>query len=361
MNIAELEIKIKNNDTRLKEQFFQYKHTFPLESGKSLPEFQLCYSTWGKLNESKDNVIWICHALTANSDAEDWWCGLFGKGNFFDPEKYFIVCANVLGGCYGSTGPLSINPETGKPYYHSFPTLTIRDIVLAFDLLREDLGINTIHTVIGGSLGGQQALEWSVLRPGLFEHQILIATNAKHSPWGIAFNESQRLAINADSTWNEDHELAGQEGLKAARSIALLSYRNYHTYQEKQSEDTESKFDGFRASSYQKYQGEKLVKRFNAFTYWVLSKTMDSHNIARGRKSCEEVLKENKTSSLVIGIKSDVLFPIEEQTFIHENLSNSTFKEIDSLYGHDGFLIETDQINKIFEDYFKSKALISKK
>lgn len=356
MNSVELEIEIINKNIRLKEQFFQYEQTFPLESGKSLEGFQLCYSTWGKLNEAKDNVIWICHALTANSDAEDWWCGLFGKGNFFDPEKYFIVCANVLGGCYGSTGPLSIDQTTGKPYYHSFPHITIRDIVFAFDLLREHLEIEKIFTVIGGSLGGQHALEWSILRPGVFQNQILIATNAKHSPWGIAFNESQRLAIAADSSWKENHDLAGQEGLKAARSIALLSYRNYHTYQEKQCEDTENKSDAFKASSYQKYQGEKLVKRFNAFSYWVLSKAMDSHNIARGRNSCEEVLRENKTSSLIIGIKSDVLFPIEEQKFLHANLPNSTFKEIDSIYGHDGFLIETDQLNLIFRDYFEGNS-----
>ena len=359
MSVVELNIEvIQSKNIRLKEQFFHHKKPFHLESGKSLEGFQLCYSSWGSLNKNRDNVIWVCHALTANSNVDEWWSGLFGKGKFFDPEKYFIVCANVLGGCYGSTGPLSIDPATKKPYYHSFPVLTIRDIVNAFDLLREHLQINKINTVIGGSLGGQHVLEWNILKPGLFENQVLIATNAKHSAWGIAFNESQRLAIAADSTWKENNDNAGSIGLRAARSIALLSYRNYHTYQEKQSEDTENKYDNFRAASYQQYQGEKLVKRFNAFTYWLLSKAMDSHNIGRNRESCEKVLKKVETRTLVIGIKSDVLFPIEEQVFIHQHLPNSSFYEIESLYGHDGFLIETDDLNVIFQEHFKLEKIM---
>jgi homoserine O-acetyltransferase/O-succinyltransferase len=358
MSIVDFEIEeLTSKNTRLKEQFFHYKQPLKLESGKSLEGFQLCYSSWGRLNKQRDNVIWVCHALTANSNVDEWWSGLFGKGKFFDPEKNFIICANVLGGCYGSTGPLSINPATNKPYYHSFPVLTNRDIVKAFDLLREHLQIPKIQTIIGGSLGGQHVLEWNILRPGLFENQILIATNAKHSAWGIAFNESQRLAIAADSTWKEEHDLAGSDGLKAARSIALLSYRNYQTYHEKQSEDTENKFDNFKAASYQQYQGDKLVKRFNAFTYWIFSKAMDSHNIGRGRGSCEKVLKEINTRTLVIGIKSDVLFPIQEQAYIHSHLPDSNFREIDSIYGHDGFLIETDDLNKIFKEHFQTQTI----
>src|SRR5690606_25880391 len=153
-----------------------------------------------------------------NATVTDWWEGLFGIGKLYNPEEYTIICANSLGGCYGSTGPLSVNPETGIPYYNDFPFLTNRDIVRAFDLLREHLGIKAIHTLIGGSLGGQQALEWSILVPKLSENLIIIASNAFHSPWGIAFNESQRMAISLDKTWGEKNEKAGLEGMKIART-----------------------------------------------------------------------------------------------------------------------------------------------
>ena len=243
---------------------YSYTKPFKLESGKVLPQIELAYTTLGKLNSTGDNVIWITHALTANSDPEEWWNGLVGKGKYFNPEKYFIVCANVLGSAYGSTGPLSINPDTGNKYYHDFPQLTIRDIVNGFELLKNHLKINKIHTLLGGSLGGQQALEWSIINPNLIENLFLIATNAKHSPWGIAFNESQRLAIKADRSWFSYSDDAGLKGLKAARSFALLSYRNYNTYQATQ-EDNREVVDDFKAASYQNYQGEKLVNRFNAF------------------------------------------------------------------------------------------------
>src|SRR4051812_49153867 len=179
---------------------FHYDQPFELEVGSSLPSFQLRYTTLGKLNAERNNVVWICHALTGNSDFTDWWGELFNEGRFFDPKNYFIVCANVLGGCYGSTGPLSLNPKTGKPYYHTFPTITNRDVVRAFDLLRNELKIEKVHTLIGGSLGGQQALEWAIAQPEVFQHVIPIATNASHSPWGIAFNEAQRMAIETDAT-----------------------------------------------------------------------------------------------------------------------------------------------------------------
>jgi len=180
------------------------------------------------------------------------------------------------------TSPLDINPSTGQKYYHSFPTLTNRDIVKSFIALKNHLGFSTINTLIGASLGGQQAVEWAISEPNCISNLILIATNAKHSPYGIAFNESQRLAIEADQSWKENKDNAGQFGLIAARSVALLSYRTSSGYDSTQ-QDLSEKLDNFNASSYQRYQGNKLVKRFNAFSYWLLSKAMDSHNVGRNR------------------------------------------------------------------------------
>jgi homoserine O-acetyltransferase len=332
---------------------FHYSQTFPLESGSTLPGLQLKYSTLGRLNEDRSNVIWVCHALTGNSDFTDWWAGLFSDDSPFDPAKYFIICANMPGGCYGSTGPLSINPETGSPYYHTFPILTNRDVVNAFDLLRQELKIKTIHSLIGGSLGGQQVLEWAILQPEAFQNIIPIACNAVFSPWGIAFNEAQRLAIAADATWKENDPRAGSEGLKAARAIGMLSYRHYDTYKETQAEKNNDKTDEFRAATYQKYQGDKLANRFNAFTYWRLSKMMDSHNVGRNRESVEKALKKIKAKALVIGIESDLLFPLHEQNFLAQHIPKATFEVISSIYGHDGFLVEFGQLKNIISHYLK--------
>ncbi|PWJ42510.1 homoserine O-acetyltransferase MetX [Sediminitomix flava] len=336
-------------------QVFTYQQEFELESGEILPEFQLEYQTAGKINEDGSNIIWACHALTGNADVMDWWSGLFGDNKIFNPDEHFIICANVLGSCYGSTGPLSVNPRTNKPYYHSFPSITIRDMVNALDLLRVDLGISKIHTLIGGSLGGQQALEWAVKHPTLAENLIIVASNAKHSPWGIAFNETQRIAINADPTWKEERDDAGINGLIAARSIAMLSYRNYETYETTQMDDDEDKVNNFRASSYQQYQGEKLTKRFNAYSYWTLSKAMDSHNLGRNRGGLKEALKLIKSYTQVIGVNTDVLFPVSEQRFIARYVENVTYEEINSTYGHDGFLVEFNKLAKAIDAFFKQK------
>lgn len=335
---------------------FTYDKEYQLESGESLSGFTLAYHTYGKLNKEKNNVIWICHALTANADAENWWPGLIGTGKLFDPEKQFIVCANIPGSCYGSTGPLSINSDTGKPFYHTFPFITVRDIVGTLDLLRKHLGIEEINTVMGGSLGGQQALEWSILHPDVIKHVVMIASNAKSSPWGIAFRESQRLAIEADPTWKQSTADAGMEGLKVARSIALLSYRNYQTYQTSQSEESDNKVDDFKASSYQRYQGEKLAKRaFNAYSYRGLSKTMDSHNVGRDRGGVVKALSHVKAKVLTIGIDTDILFPASESELIARNVKGGKYEEINSLYGHDGFLIEVPKLTEIIQRFLSVK------
>lgn len=340
---------------------FHFNDVFELESGEKLPSFQLKFTTVGSLNEERTNAVWVCHALTGSSDFADWWGGLFSPGGPFDPAKHFIICANILGGCYGSTGPLSNIPGGNRPYYHEFPVLTNRDVVRAFDLLRLELKINKIHAIIGGSLGGQQVLEWAIIQPQIFEHIFPIACNAFHSPWGIAFNEAQRLAIEADPSWKENDPRAGMEGLKAARAIGMISYRHYNTFQETQSEKSADKIEDFRAATYQRYQGEKLANRFNAYTYWLLSRMMDSHHVGRNRTSAEAALRKITAKALVIGIESDILFPLSEQKFLAEHIPNATLEVITSNYGHDGFLVEFDQLKKIISHYLNtslSKILV---
>lgn len=337
---------------------FHYDQKFELEAGGSLSGIQLRYTTLGKLNTTRDNVIWVFHALTGSSDFTSWWGELFKEGSVYDPRHNFIICANMLGGCYGSTGPLSINPTNGNPFYHSFPTITNRDVVKAFDLLRIHLRIEKVHTLIGGSLGGQQTLEWAIVQPDVFENIIPIACNAWHSPWGIAFNEAQRLAIEADPTWKESDARAGAEGLKAARAIGMISYRHYDTFLKTQNEKSADKLDDYRAASYQQYQGQKLANRFNAFTYWILTKIMDSHHVGRGKKNAEEALKKIKARTLVVGIDSDILFPIAEQEYLAQQIPDARLESITSLYGHDGFLVEFEQLNTILNKFYKEKISI---
>lgn len=336
---------------------FTYKNTFRFESGEEISGLEIAYQTFGTLNRKKDNVVWVCHALTANSDVFDWWNGLFGEDDIFNPRDHFIVCANILGSHYGTTSPLSINQETKKPFYLSFPKFNVRDMAAIHQLLADHLQIEDINLLIGGSLGGQQALEWAISQPSRIKKLIVMATNAIHSPWGIAFNESQRLSIEGDSTFFDYTPDGGQNGLKAARSIALLSYRNYETYENSQKEESLDKTDNFKASSYQNYQGEKLVKRFNAYSYWYLSKAMDSHNVGRNRGSVTEALKLIQARTLVIGISSDLLFPPVEQQFLAEKIPGATYLEIDSFYGHDGFLIETGILTYEIIKFLKSPAV----
>ena len=341
-------------------EIFKHPHSFTLESGKVLPELHLAYNTFGTLNASRNNVIWIFHALTGNSNPLEWWHGLVGDNCLFTPEKYFIVCVNMPGSHYGSINALSNNPETGKPYYHTFPWFTTRDMVRAYHHLKNKLGITKIHIGLGGSMGGQQLLEWAIEEPSLFENIVPIATNAYHTAWGVAFNASQRMCIEHDITWQESNEKSGINGMKAARSIALLSYRNHDTYGIKQMGFTQSTAhlpvdkQVFNAESYQRYQGEKLANRFNAYSYYALSKAMDSHNVGRDRVSVEKALSKITAKTLVIGVTTDILFPISEQQFLATNIANAKFVEIQSLYGHDGFLLEFEQIEKAIVEFINT-------
>ena len=338
-------------------QTFRYNQPFTLESGKTLPGYHLAYTTYGSLNAAGDNAVWIFHALTANSQAEDWWPGLVGEEKLFDPNEYFVVCVNIPGSCYGSTGPLDINPESGEPYYHDFPLFTTRDMIRAYKPLREALGIQRIFLGTGGSMGGQQLLEWAIEEPQLFEHIVPIAANAQHSSWGIAFNASQRWSITSDASWPEKKDTAGISGMKVARSIALLSYRGYETYVSAQQGFTNATEalpvdeQIFKSESYQHYQGEKLGKRFNAFSYYFLTKAMDAHNVSRARGTMKEVLKSIQAKTLVIGIATDILFPPKEQEFLAEHIRGAELSVIDSLYGHDGFLLEYEKISQVIRSF----------
>lgn len=314
-----------------------------LEHGDTLAHPQLAYTDTGGLGKP---VLWICHALTGSADPTAWWDGLIGRGRLYDPANWRIVCANLLGSCYGSTGPLSNDPGTDEPYFHNFPRLTVRDQVQALIHLQRALGIRQIHTLIGGSLGGQVAIEWAIQRPDNVQHLVLLATNARHSAWGIAWNETQRQAIYLDPTWTENRPDAGLAGMQVARQQAMISYRSYEQYEATQ-------YDSFnpdgepllrRAGSYQLHQGRKLAERFNAFSYVSLSLQMDSHDVGRDRGSAQIALASVLARTLTVGISSDLLFPPTEQRFLAAYIPGATYAEIDSPYGHDGFLVEYEAI-----------------
>lgn len=333
-------------------RYFTWFPPFVTEGGHTFRGLTLAYTTQGTLNADGSNVVWIFHALTANSNPQEWWPGLAGSGKVFDPAKDFIVCVNMPGSPYGSTNPLSINPETGIAWYHDFPLFTIRDMINAYKLLRDKLGIKSVKLAIGGSMGGMQALEWAVEEPDFIRNLVLVATNARHTPWGIAFNASQRLAIEADPTWKEQRPDAGSAGLLAARSIALLSYRSAAAYGLSQ-QNEDDRPDQHRADSYQRYQGIKLVNRFDAFSYHALSRSMDTHHIGRNRGSVEEALLQVNAHTLVIGIRSDMLFLPENQELIAAWIPHAQLALIDSDYGHDGFLLEYQQMDPLIREFLQ--------
>jgi homoserine O-acetyltransferase len=332
---------------------YQSSAPLHLESGKILEEFSLAYTTYGNLNSDGSNVIWVIHALTGDSNAADWWSGIVGEKAIYNFSNYFIICANLIGSCYGSTNPLSENPKTGLSYFYDFPLITTRDLAASLEMLRKHLKIDSIHTIIGGSLGGQVALEWAYLLGDKLQHAVTVASTAKTSPWVIGFNEAQRMAIASDSTWGKPQNDAGSKGLEAARGMAMLSYRNPQDLNAKQQESTE-KLDGFLAASYLRYQGSKLTKRFNAFSYWTLTKAMDSHDIGRGRGGVEMALKSIQAQVFAVGVNSDLLFLAEEGRFLSQAVPSGSYGEIVSTAGHDAFLIEFTQLTSLIEEFYRS-------
>ena len=333
-------------------QYFEYNAPFPLERGGELPALRIAYHTYGRMNAAGDNVVWVCHALTANSDVADWWPHTVEEGCFLDPTHYFVVCANILGSHYGTTGPLHVNPATGEPWYGDFPHFTIRDMVAAHRLLARELGIGRIAALVGSSVGGFQAVEWAVEEPERFERLVLIATAAKASPWTIAIDETQRMAIEADATFGERRDDAGMKGLAAARAIGLLTYRGGEGYNLTQ-QDREELPREHRASTYQQYQGEKLCRRYNAYSYYAILDAFDTHDVGRGRGGVAAALGGIRARTLVVGITTDMIFTPREMRELHGQIPGSLYREIDSPFGHDGFLVEYEQLDAILAPFMK--------
>jgi homoserine O-acetyltransferase len=318
-------------------KYFRHESEFELDSGRQLKSMLIAYHSFG--NYKKDMpVIWVCHALTANSNVSEWWAGLFGKGKVLNPAKYFIVCVNNLGSCYGTSFEVSDNNK-------DLPLISTRDIARSHILLMQHLEINSIFMLIGGSQGGQIALEIAYERQQQIQNMVLLATNAKHSAWGIAFNEAQRMCIESNF----------EAGIKAARAIAMLSYRNYDMYSRTEKAEDYEKLSDYGASAYQRHQAEKLKVRFDAKAYIMLSRAMDSHNLGRRRGELAQVIRRIATRTLLIGISSDILFPVSELKFLAKNLPNALLHCIDSANGHDGFLTETIKINSIIKKFIQSK------
>ena len=333
----------------------QYRHqgTFNLENGGRIDDLTIVYHCSEKPYSGPSDgrkVVWICHAFTANSDPQDWWPGLVGPGKVIDPDKYFVACVNMLGSPYGTTSPASVNPGTGRPYCFDFPKITVRDIVNANILIRKHLGVEKIDLMIGGSIGGFQALEWMIMEPEVMKKSLVSACSARVTPWVTAYNESQRMALEADPTFRECASLeGGKKGLACARAIALISYRNYICYNETQSESDPDKMFADKVCSYQQYQGRKLINRFDAYSYYCLTYSLDSHNVGRGRGGVEAALGRIKADTVVVGIDTDCLFPVQEQKYMATHIDGAMYVEINSKFGHDGFLIESGPLGNIIQ------------
>jgi homoserine O-acetyltransferase/O-succinyltransferase len=352
---------------------FVYNGDYVLENGQVLPHAQLRYQTYGTLNEqTRDNVVVVCHALTGNASLHTWWGDLLGPNRAFDTNKYFIVCCNILGSCYGSTCPLSINPVTMQPYGIDFPDVSVKDTVrIQLLMLQNHLKVNSIKCVIGGSFGGMQAVEFAVQagsqRADSFTDAngnpflrsfIPIACGAQHTAWQIAISEVQRQAIYKDPNWKAGNHLMARDGLEIARQLGMISYRTPKGYVEKfgrskqqNNKDSSPPEYGSNAAwavkSYLVYQGAKFLQRFDPITYVKMTEQMDSHDVARGRGSgstIDSVLAEVEIPGMVLGIDSDVLYPLSEQESMAKALRNGCLKVIHSDDGHDGFLLEQEQV-----------------
>ena len=326
------------------ENHIRMESPFEFEMGGRIEGLEIVYHTSKPEYSGKEKVIWICHALTANSNPEDWWPQLVGPSKFFDTDRYFIVCVNMLGTPYGTSGPASVDPSTGRPYRFSFPAFTIRDTVSVFSIVRRHLGIDRVDLLIGSSIGGFHASEWLVTEPDVIGKAALIATDVRVSAWLSASCEAQRMALEADQTFRGSDSLdGGKKGLMCARAQALISYRSYDGFVKTQSEADPDTLVATRAASYERYQGEKLAKRYDAYSYWSLCNVLDTHNTGRGRGGVEAALSRIKAATTVIGIDSDCLFPARCMKEWASLIPGADFRVITSVFGHDGFLLESGQ------------------
>ncbi|KAF9475352.1 homoserine O-acetyltransferase [Pholiota conissans] len=380
--------------------------SFTFECGTVLEQVPVAYKTWGKLNEQRDNVMIICHAFTGSADVEDWWGPLMGRGKAFDPNRFFIICANTLGSPYGSASPVTINPKTGKPYGPEFPPTTIRDDVRIHKLVLDHLGVRSVAVVIGGSMGGMAVLEWPLCTPpGFIRRVVPIATSARHSAWCISWGEAQRQSIYSDPTYQDGYYSSQPaSGLAAARMSALLTYRSRDSFENRfgrkaqfsqppqngtltppaspkpssyaddavavhndglknpkpRSDSQSQKPSIFSAQSYLRYQGDKFTARFDANCYIHITRKLDTHDIARGRvedvneeAALAKVLATLPPRALVISIATDGLFTTSEQREIAAYIPQAELVVIPSPDGHDGFLLEFEQINTHILRYLK--------
>lgn len=342
-----------------------------LQYGGVLERVAVAFETYGELNAAGDNAVLVCHALTGSAhaagrnDREEvpgWWDPLIGPGKAIDTNRFYVVCSNVLGGCYGTTGPSSIDPATGHAYRTSFPRYTVRDMVAVQRRLMDKLGIKSLRAVIGGSMGGMQVLEWAATYPELVRAIAPIAIGPFHSAWAIGLNEVARRAIVSDPAWQDGSYPLDQQpetGLGLARAIAMLTYRSFDSYEQKFGRERPragaavgdprggavgALGASFEIAGYLRYQGVKLVKRFDANTYLYLTMAMDDYDLADGRGTVASVLMALTMPALVMGIDSDVLYPEAEAKALVERLPNATYARIQSPHGHDAFLIEFPQV-----------------
>ncbi len=317
-----------------------------LELGGTLPEAHIHFCTYGKCNKDRTNVVLVCHALTANAQVHEWWAGIFGEGRILDPTKHFIICANNLGSPYGTTSAKSINPRTGKRYGMNFPEFTIRDTAALHMRLLDHLRVKKLSFIIGGSCGGNICQEIAYLSAIPIEKMVLMCCSAQETPWAIGIHEAQRVAMEIDSTLYDNTDVAGQKGLYASRAFALSFYRSHPSIKLRQSEADHDKTTGFRAASYIRYQGEKFIDRYDAHCYYTQLKSLDTHHMGRGRESIEEALAVLRPKTLCVGFNTDLLIPVEEQRFLAAHIPQAEYVEIKTLFGHDAFLIETEQLNR---------------
>ena len=326
---------------------------FPLESGERLPGVTVAYRTWGRLSAGADNAVLVCHALTGSPDVDRWWGALLGPGRALDRDRDFVVCSNVLGSCYGTTGPASPRPDGGGRWGGDFPEITVRDIVRVQAALLDALGVKRLRLVIGGSLGGMQVLEWALLRPDRVDAIAPIAVSSRHSAWCIGLSEAQRQAIYADPRWRGGRypEDDGPEaGLAVARQIAMCTYRSRASLEARFSRD-QAERGRFAVEGWLHHHGRALVDRFDAATYVTLTKAMDTHDVGRGRGEWREALRTVRVPALVVSIDTDVLYPPVEQEELAAALPGGRLATLASPHGHDAFLIEGEAVNELVRGF----------
>ena len=320
---------------------------FELESGEVLPDVAIAHRSWGRLTPSATNAVVVCHALTGSQDVDLWWPNLLGSGLSLDPDRDFIVCCNILGSCYGSTGPASLRPGTEKRWGGDFPSVTVADAVRAQRLVLDTLGVRGIRLVVGGSLGGMQALEWA-MQDRRVAAAAVVAAPARHSAWCIAQSEAQRTAVAADPRWCDgrfDPRNPPVDGLAAARKMAMCSYRTPRSLGDRFGR-RRAPGGNFEVQAWLQHHGDALVDRFDAASYVQLTRTMDSHDVGRGRGGIGQALGSLEIPVLAVAIDSDGLYPPVEQLEIAELTPLGELVTLRSPHGHDAFLIETADLDR---------------